>query len=202
MLIGNDIVDLKGQGNIRSAQSSRYLEKVFNGSELARIQAVENKEEMIWLLWSCKESAYKVWIKQGHKRFFKPKEIHVGQLELSKDGIQSEINIQGLQYYCLSNIVKGYVHSIASDQSINKSAGVHKIIIDSSNEHRPSKILIQELYSKSENLSIDSQVVKYAPSGYPFLIDIKSHKRQEISFSHDGKYRALTYLIPGNQGDK
>jgi len=60
-MLGNDIVDLdlaKTQSNWRR---KNYLDKIFTTEEQLLISSAKRPDEMVWLLWSMKESAYKIY---------------------------------------------------------------------------------------------------------------------------------------------
>ena len=63
-MIGNDIVDLKLASIQSNWQRKGFLNKVFTKKEQTLILNASNSFEMVWLLWSIKESAYKVYIQQ------------------------------------------------------------------------------------------------------------------------------------------
>ncbi|MFH1079892.1 MAG: 4'-phosphopantetheinyl transferase superfamily protein [Pseudomonadota bacterium] len=58
--IGNDIVDLTDPGNIGKSGDNRFLQRVFTIPERERIAAAGDPDAMMWMLWSVKETAYKV----------------------------------------------------------------------------------------------------------------------------------------------
>ncbi len=76
-MIGNDIVDVRQARQESNWRRPRYLEKIFTREEQQRIEAAEAPDLMVWLLWSCKEAAYKRWASQTSQRSFIPKKIAV-----------------------------------------------------------------------------------------------------------------------------
>ena len=69
-MIGNDIVDLNCANKESNWQRSGFLEKLFTKEEQKWIQKAEHKTLAVWLLWSQKESAYKIVCKLEQRRFF------------------------------------------------------------------------------------------------------------------------------------
>ena len=67
-MIGNDIVDLKRI--TANWKRPRFLDKTFTLGEQVYIQNSKNKHQMVWLLWSMKEAAYKAYVKQYQDQFF------------------------------------------------------------------------------------------------------------------------------------
>ena len=70
-MIGNDIVDLKQAAKDSSWKRPRFLDKIFTPREQQLIWSAKDQDQMVWLLWSMKEAAYKVNVQQFGKRFFK-----------------------------------------------------------------------------------------------------------------------------------
>lgn len=70
--IGNDLVDLCLPENQAKVQNKRWLNKIFVPAEQHLIEQATEPNTMAWLLWSCKESTYKVAIKQGMLPNYRP----------------------------------------------------------------------------------------------------------------------------------
>ena len=113
-MIGNDIVDLRQAANDSDWKRPRFLDKVFTQKEQTIISSSETKEQIVWLLWSMKEAAYKAHIRETKLPFFNPKRIHC-QLGLHNEGV---VCIDE-KMYCLKSIITSeYVHSIAMKTDI------------------------------------------------------------------------------------
>lgn len=109
-MTGNDIVDLdlaKTQSNWRR---KNYLNKIFTTEEQLLIAAAENPDAMVWLLWSMKESAYKIHNRKTGLRNFAPKGLKC----MIHSNTYGEVNIDGDTYFTKSNIQTPFVHTIAS----------------------------------------------------------------------------------------
>lgn len=72
-MIGNDIVDLKQAAKDSNWKRPRFLDKIFTPREQQLIWSAKDQDQMVWLLWSMKEAAYKVNVQQFGTRFFNPK---------------------------------------------------------------------------------------------------------------------------------
>ncbi len=70
--IGNDIVDLNSFSYKEIAHSQRALDKLFTPSEQKTIHSSDLPGYMLWVLWCCKESAYKTYYKQTEQRMYRP----------------------------------------------------------------------------------------------------------------------------------
>ena len=109
-MLGNDIVDLelaKIQSNWRR---KNYLDKIFNAEEKLLITSAEKPDVMVWLLWSMKESAYKIHNRKTGIRNFAPNSLSC----TIHSNTYGEVNIEGSIYFTKSDLQKTFVHSIAT----------------------------------------------------------------------------------------
>jgi len=109
-MLGNDIVDLllaKTQSNWRR---KNYLDKIFTPEEQLLISTASDPDAMVWLLWSMKESAYKIYNRETGIRSFAPKSLKC----TVHPNHYGEINIDGYTYFTKSNVQTAFVHTIAS----------------------------------------------------------------------------------------
>jgi len=115
-VLGNDIVDLvlaKTQSNWRR---KNYLDKIFTADEQLLISSSEKPDEMVWLLWSMKESAYKIHNRKTGIRSFAPKSL---ECTIHSDQIHGEVNIEDDTYFTKSDIETSYLHTVASAESVH-----------------------------------------------------------------------------------
>lgn len=71
--IGNDIVDLHDPANRGRSRDTRFLQRVFTGSEQRCIAAAEAPDAILWALWAAKETAYKICSKMNPLSVFSPR---------------------------------------------------------------------------------------------------------------------------------
>jgi phosphopantetheine--protein transferase-like protein len=108
-MIGNDIVDLKQAAKDSNWKRPRFLGKIFTPKEQQTIWSAKNQDQMVWLLWSIKEAAYKVNVQQFGKRFFNPKRLECTLLS----NLKGEVIIGGNRYFTESIITEDFIYSIA-----------------------------------------------------------------------------------------
>jgi len=142
-MIGNDIVDLDAASIQPNRRRKRFLDKVFTDEEQSLIFHSKGGFKMAWLLWSMKESAYKIYVQQHSKRFFAPKIIQC-KLFNKEEGI---VNIKGEKYATKSEIKDGYIHTIAFRcMSINNrlfsSKGFQPLVHSTQGVETPWKVSI------------------------------------------------------------
>jgi len=127
-MLGNDIVDLdlaKIQSNWRR---KNYLDKIFTAEEQLLISSAKRPDEMVWLLWSMKESAYKIYNRKTGIRNFAPKSLTC-TIYPNNDQIKGEVSINNDTYFTISNIQSKYIHTIAAPAN-NKLEEIKVVIYE------------------------------------------------------------------------
>ena len=123
VLLGNDIVDLQEASATGKVQELRFLERVFTVGEQECIRAADCAVLMLWMLWSGKESLFKVMskIESGlvfsHKRFALEEKVLTALLSGASSGgkIVSEILFENRSMHLQWEWNSEYVHCVASD---------------------------------------------------------------------------------------
>ncbi|WP_369014709.1 4'-phosphopantetheinyl transferase family protein [Flavobacterium anhuiense] len=157
-MIGNDVIDL-AQSRIESNwQRKGFIEKLFIAEEQQYIKDYDKPETMVWLLWSMKEAAYKIYNRQTKIREFSPK-----KLSCSLDFI--DCNLALGKVICNEN--RYYTKSIFSLESIHT-------------------IAVNNLKNINNVIEVDSKEIIKDENGIPYLKTAKSV--QDISISHHGRF--------------
>ncbi|MDR6967367.1 phosphopantetheinyl transferase (holo-ACP synthase) [Flavobacterium arsenatis] len=111
-MIGNDIVDLELAKTESNWKRKGFLEKIFTESEQKIILYSENPEKMVWLLWSCKEAAYKIHNRQTLIRAFIPLQLEC-DLEFANKQISVKVKCFDKCYFCRTEVTENYIYTIA-----------------------------------------------------------------------------------------
>ncbi|GAB2534574.1 4'-phosphopantetheinyl transferase family protein [Spirosoma aerophilum] len=111
-MIGNDIVDLAQAKRESNWQRRGYLDKIFTPHEQQLIQTATDPDQLVWLLWSMKESVYKLAVRRTRNRVFAP-----GRITCELAGPVSKCST-GFVYYeewyhTISTLTSTYVSTIA-----------------------------------------------------------------------------------------
>lgn len=191
-MIGNDIVDL-AQARLESNWRRRgYIDKIFTPFEQQLIEEASNPDQMVWLLWSMKESAYKLAVRTTKKRIFTPVKIACSLIE-STSGIMNGTAFYGDTYQTRSVITAQFISTVAF--STNPAPVFKQVIVPfDTPDHETHQRVIREkikqhisvLFNTSENnvhLAKDS-------IGAPFLI-VGTSAPISLSISHHGCYGAF-----------
>jgi len=191
-MIGNDIVDLKLAAMQSNWKHNRFLDKVFTKDEQEFIFNSKTPFKMVWMLWSMKESAYKMYVQQTSKRFFNPKKL---QCKLTSE-TEGTVEVNGKEYITKSQINNNFIYTIASsitDENILSTA--FKLNNSSySFQHEESHRKLIDVISKKQRLSSKDIHVKKNKVGVPKLFLNTKELPTSFSISHHGHYGAYAIL--------
>jgi phosphopantetheine--protein transferase-like protein len=124
-MIGIDVVDLVTAATKSNWRRKGYLDKIFTKEEQAFIQTSSKADEMVWLLWSMKEAAYKIYSPTTNTHTFAPTSLVCTNLHISQQKAEGLVSISGFTYPTKSNWTSDYMLSIAA------------LTIDALNDVRP-----------------------------------------------------------------
>ncbi len=185
-MIGNDVVDLKQAAIDSNWKRPRFLDKVFTQKEQSIIFSSENRDQLVWLLWSMKEAAYKAYVREFNHSFFNPKRIQC-QLGLNNESV---VSINGHIYYLRTIITSEYVHSIASN---TKEKHPEISLFKLSDVHQSESVRTQLISHISNKMGRDlkSINIKKTALGVPNLFLNNEQIFEALSISHHGEYGAF-----------
>ncbi|WP_281632807.1 4'-phosphopantetheinyl transferase superfamily protein [Flavobacterium luteolum] len=157
-MIGNDVIDL-AQSRVESRwQRNGFVEKLFTANEQQYIKDSDQPETMVWLLWSMKEAAYKIYNRKTKIREYSPKKLSCSLDTLSANLAFGKVSCNENVYYTKTIFSLESIHTIAVDDQEN----INNVV-----EVENKEIL------KDEN-------------GIPYLKT--GNMLQDISISHHGRF--------------
>lgn len=116
-MIGNDIVDLQQAALDSNWKRKGFLEKLFTAEEQFLIASyTQNPELMVWLLWTMKESAYKINSNITKLRAFAPVKLVCNNLIILEHSATGNVYVEGACYCTATEFNTDYVHTIAAEQ--------------------------------------------------------------------------------------
>ena len=74
-MIGNDVIDIIQSRYESNWQRKGFLQKIFTTDEQLLINKALNTEIIVWVLWSMKEAAYKIYNRQTKTRAYIPQKL-------------------------------------------------------------------------------------------------------------------------------
>ena len=191
-MIGNDVVDLKIALIESNWQRKGFLEKVFTIEEHDLILRSTNSFQMVWLLWSMKESAYKVHVQQYGGRFFAPKKFQC-TLSSNTTGI---VKINDNQYFTIAILNTNYIATTATlnDDNSQLIDNFHLKVNEYNYQHTTCYSILKRTVANKMSLPIEELSIIKNSSGIPFLFFQGREQPISFSISHHGNYGGYAIL--------
>jgi len=199
-MIGNDIVDLQLAQQESNWKRPRFLQKIFTQEEQDFIHAAPDKDAAVWLLWSGKESVYKIIVRLQKRRFFAPKKIVVRTDDFSRRGNLTAKVVGTEDTFFIQSVATGtHIHTIAQlgDNKLPITTGCFHLARNNYKiQHKTTRKHLLEQYSKMTQLSAKALSIKKDEHQIPYLYYKNEKQPVTISMAHHGHYGG--YLIMMN----
>lgn len=117
-MIGNDIVDLRTAKQQSNWQRKGYLHKVFTPAEQSLILASATPDTLVWLFWSMKEAAYKIYSREMDIRNFAPTSLQCTIFDQDHETSSGQVIVCGRTYFTRSSLHNTFIHTICADNLI------------------------------------------------------------------------------------
>lgn len=176
-MLGNDIVDLQLAAKQSNWRRKGYLQKIFTSQEQDLIANATDQDQMVWLLWSMKEAAYKIVNRKSLKRFYSPTKFACNLI-----GHKGLVTFEKQTFYTESEVQKHLIHTIA----VQNQQCFTKI----NTTFLPNKVD----YLTNFNAVSDTHILEKDENGIPNLID-ENGKVRCVSVSHHGEFLAVVYGV-------
>lgn len=173
-MLGNDIVDLQLAAKQSNWRRKGYLQKIFTEQEQELILNATDQDQMVWLLWSMKEAAYKIVNRENLKRFYSPKKFSCTLYENI-----GTVNFEDNLCYTKSEITEKLIHTIASSQCENLFNAKTSFLANTAN------------YLSDFNSNSKLYILEKDANGIPNLVAKTNAERYSASVSHHGDYLAV-----------
>jgi phosphopantetheinyl transferase (holo-ACP synthase) len=153
-MIGNDIVDLDLANQESNWKRSGFLDKVFTDAEQRIILTYEVPEIMVWILWSMKEAAYKIYNRQEGTRAYIPLLLHCSELAVNDKIISGKVFFEESIFFTQTLVSQNCIDTVAVQNTtdfsrikildnfaqINRAKGLPDFYDKEKNEFRPVSI--------------------------------------------------------------
>ncbi len=113
-MIGNDIVDMEQAEQDSNWKRPGYLDKLFTSEEQFLISSAIQPDIMVWLLWTMKESAYKIESKTNKLQEFAPVKLICNNLIIHENTATGNVTYGNQVYFTKSTLLAEYIHTIAA----------------------------------------------------------------------------------------
>jgi phosphopantetheinyl transferase (holo-ACP synthase) len=191
-MIGNDIVDLKLASKESNWQRNGFLNKVFTKEEQGIILISNNPFRTVWLLWTMKESAYKIYVQQTSKRFFNPKKMSCDLINHNNGFVQ----INNIKYQTKSQITDHFIHTVAV---INTTKNTDDFCFEVKNnsyleQHNNCYKRVKLVTSKRYHYNFEEIQIKKNNLGVPKIYHQHKKLSDFLSISHHGKFGSFALM--------
>lgn len=165
-MIGNDIIDIIQSRQESNWQRKGLIEKLFTVDEQLLIQQDQQPEIVLWLLWSMKEAAYKIYNRQTKIREYIPKKLACTIISKNDTYCTGQVICEENVYHTKTTISKDSLHTIA----------VHSF---------------DEL---NNTIEIENKNIIKDENGIPYWSNSITNVLQDVSISHHGRFEKVVTI--------
>ncbi len=165
-MIGNDIIDLQLAHEESNWQRKDFLDKIFTESEQEMIVSNEIPESMVWILWSMKESAYKIYHRLTGQRAYMPLFFQCSEPKHKSNHLVGKVTSKELLFFTKTFVTKDFIETIA----------------------------VLERQDLKKVIRIDKQAILKNSQGIPNLLDMKANEYRPVSVSHHGRFESVVTI--------
>lgn len=187
-MIGNDVVDLRAASQQSNWRRKGFLDKVFSTSEKSLIHEAKDQDQMVWLLWSMKEAAYKARQRLLRlPRLLDWKSFECTIFNLTNYSATGLVESSGYSFFTTSALNVEVIHSIArNDHDLPVK---HEFLMTSSNLAKGKLLsIVAEQFSVPKNTLFFSKDYE----GIPDITASDDKIRFSFSFSDHGRFAAFS----------
>jgi phosphopantetheinyl transferase (holo-ACP synthase) len=186
-MVGNDIVDLAAAEKESNWRRSGFLEKVFTGKEQTYISNFHDRHLMVWLLWSMKESAYKIFVQENFIRLLAPLKFQCNINTDTEGNFFGEVVLDKKSYSTFSKISSEKISTTAYSKTFPENFISRDLKFSKT---RQNEIICSFFSEISESFHIPSEdlSIKKDDFNIPYLLYKGAHLRSSISFSQHGRF--------------
>lgn len=165
-MIGNDVIDLIQSRQESNWQRKGFTKKLFTPAEQMLIAQNSEPEIIIWLLWSMKEAAYKIYNRQTKIREFIPQKLTCTLLSITDDYSTGQVKCGETIYHTKTTITPDSLHTIA----------------------------VSFLDHLKQVIEIEKKNIIKDENGIPYFSNSFSDKLQDVSISHHGRFEKVVTI--------
>lgn len=191
-MVGNDIVDLKFARVNSRWKEQRFLDKLFTGKEQTFILKDNARYIRTWLLWSMKESAFKVASSHNSQLLFNPKEFHCKMESPSVNSVRFFNEV----YQTISIIKRDFIYTTAfQNNNLISSKWAHVSSSRPKTQSAEMRVLCKEAYCKLKSVSETCVYIQKNGLGVPQIYVNDALQKDSISITHHGDFGGFAIAI-------
>jgi phosphopantetheinyl transferase (holo-ACP synthase) len=172
-MLGNDIIDLHQARAESNWQRKGWINKIFTEQEQECIAASAEKELLVWLMWSMKEAAYKIYHREFKEMFYAPRKFSCFDILIKNNVATGYVRFKRNTYNTSSTISFAFIHTVALLR--NNFEDINVYVEEKANPDHTSRTpykLFKDVH------------------GVPYCIDPNGETRH-ASKSHHGRFEAI-----------
>ncbi len=202
-MVGNDIVDLQDAETADGATHPRFDRRVFTDDEMEILAGATEPRRTRWLLWACKEAAFKALAQTAPSLRLHPGTFSVALLSPDSALVAHERGV--VRVFVVE--AAGFVHAVAgswSDRAVDPVTavlhGVGEVV--AGDPHSPGRIARAGLVDRvAAHMGIDRRRLAMLARGrIPMLALDGVPLRAAVSLSHHGRLAAFACRLPPGRG--
>lgn len=165
-MIGNDVIDILQSRKESNWRRKGFIEKIFTLDEQSLIANTADPEIMVWVLWSMKEAAYKVYNRETKIREYIPLKLVCSIAAQNHNSITGSVICSGKIFTTKTVLSQDYIHTIA----VSRFDDLNKVI------------------------EIKKEVISKDKNGLPYLSNPLQNSIQDVSVSHHGRFEKVVTI--------
>lgn len=181
LVIGNDLIDLQRAAIESNWNRKGYLEKICTPDEQQLIREAEDPSAMLWLIWSMKESAYKILNRLTATRSYAPLSFACTDLLTDQNETTGQVRHPQGNFFTQSQVKGHLIHSVA--------------VLEITHFPEISVFEMKNIpgYIEHFNQCPDNYSLERNEMGLPEMTHLLTGKKHAVSVSHHGRYLAIAY---------
>jgi len=201
-MVGNDIVDLN-LADRDAWKRKRYRDKVFTGSEQRLFQNSNDPGTLHWILWSMKESAYKLHVREHFYRALNPtkficafdQDVELTCGDSTQGRVEGRIRVGDQIFFTNTVFNQDCIHTVALS---NPKLTIQGDMVSVDCPKKLRKAVVEALVETCSNPSdLNFKKVKFHKdkNGIPFVTDEEIGVSKSCSISHHGRFGAYAVVV-------
>ncbi|TDO73195.1 phosphopantetheinyl transferase (holo-ACP synthase) [Flavobacterium chryseum] len=165
-MIGNDVIDILQSRKESNWQRKGFTEKLFTIDEQLLISNAPDPEIMVWILWSMKEAAYKIYNRQTKIRAYIPQKLVCSLASQDRGFVTGKVVCAENSYHTQTILVEDRIHTIA----------------------------VSILEDLKQVIEIENKSILKDENGIPYLDNSITNRIQDVSKSHHGRFEKVVTI--------
>jgi phosphopantetheinyl transferase (holo-ACP synthase) len=165
-MIGNDVIDILQSRKESNWRRKGFLEKIYTPDEQLLISTATDPESMVWILWSMKEAAYKIYNRQTKIREYSPQKLICSIVSQNHSSITGSVICSGKTFHTKTILFQDHIHTVA----VSHSDDLNKVI------------------------EIEKEGISKDKNGLPYLLNTLQNTIQDASVSHHGRFEKVVTI--------